>query len=145
MYTIANLIIQIFVNGLGTDTVAAWGTFAKIDAIYWMVVNSFGIAITTFVGQNYGAGKIQRMRKSVKVCLLMSYGAAILVSAALYGFAEPLYRLFTTCLLYTSLRMQILHLMMLLKKRLTKVGKLLLYRRIPPIHGSFAWTPALRK
>ena len=50
----------------------------------------------TFVGQNYGAGKIQRMRKSVKVCLLMSYGAAILVSAALYGFAEPLYRLFTT-------------------------------------------------
>ena len=36
------------------------------------------------------------MRKSVKVCLLMSYGAAILVSAALYGFAEPLYRLFTT-------------------------------------------------
>lgn len=96
MYTIANLIIQIFVNGLGTDTVAAWGTFAKIDAIYWMVVNSFGIAITTFVGQNYGAGKIQRMRKSVKVCLLMSYGAAILVSAALYGFAEPLYRLFTT-------------------------------------------------
>ena len=47
MYTIANLIIQIFVNGLGTDTVAAWGTFAKIDAIYWMVVNSFGIAITT--------------------------------------------------------------------------------------------------
>lgn len=83
-------------NGLGTDTVAAWGTFAKIDAIYWMVVNSFGIAITTFVGQNYGAGKIQRMRKSVKVCLLMSYGAAILVSAALYGFAEPLYRLFTT-------------------------------------------------
>ena len=96
MYTIANLIIQIFVNGLGTDTVAAWGTFAKIDAIYWMVVNSFGIAITTFVGQNYGAGKIQRMRKSVKVCLLMSYGAAFLVSAALYGFAEPLYRLFTT-------------------------------------------------
>ena len=75
MYTIANLIIQIFVNGLGTDTVAAWGTFAKIDAIYWMVVNSFGIAITTFVGQNYGAGKIQRMRKSVKVCLLMSYGS----------------------------------------------------------------------
>ena len=96
MYTIANLIIQVFVNGLGTDTVAAWGTFAKIDAIYWMVVNSFGIAITTFVGQNYGAGKIKRMRKSVRVCLLMSYTGAILVSAALYVFAEPLYRLFTT-------------------------------------------------
>ena len=52
MYTIANLIIQVFVNALGTDTVAAWGTFAKIDAVYWMVVNAFGISITTFVGQN---------------------------------------------------------------------------------------------
>ena len=67
MYTIANLIIQVFVNELGTDTVAAWGTFAKIDAVYWMVVNAFGISITTFVGQNYGAGKVKRMRKSVGI------------------------------------------------------------------------------
>ena len=96
MYTIANLIIQVFVNELGTDTVAAWGTFGKIDAVFWMVINSFGIAITTFVGQNYGAGKIQRMRKSVRICLIMSYSAAFLVSGLLYAFAKPLYSLFTT-------------------------------------------------
>ena len=73
MYTIANLIIQIFVNGLGTDTVAAWGTICEIDAIYWMVVEfRLVLLFTTFVGQNYGAGKIQRMRKSVKyVCLCL--------------------------------------------------------------------------
>ena len=92
MYTIANLIIQVFVNELGTDTVAAWGTFAKIDAVYWMVVNAFGISITTFVGQNYGAGKVKRMRKSVGICLGMSYAGAILVSGALYALAGPLYR-----------------------------------------------------
>ena len=96
MYTIANLIIHVFVNELGTDTVAAWGTFAKIDAVYWMVVNAFGISITTFVGQNYGAGKVKRMRKSVGICLGMSYAGAILVSGALYALAGPLYRLFTT-------------------------------------------------
>ena len=96
MYTIANLIIQIFVNELGTDTVAAWGTLGKIDAVFWMVINSFGIAITTFVGQNYGAGKTQRMRKSVRICLVMSYSAAFLVSGLLYAFARPLYSLFTT-------------------------------------------------
>lgn len=96
MYTIANLIIQIFVNELGTDTVAAWGTFGKIDAVFWMVINSFGISITTFVGQNYGAGKTQRMRKSVRICLVMSYSAAFLVSGLLYAFARPLYSLFTT-------------------------------------------------
>ena len=96
MYTIANLIIQVFVNELGTDTVAAWGTFAKIDAVYWMVVNAFGISITTIVGQNYGAGKVKRMRKSVGICLGMSYAGAILVSGVLYALAGPLYRLFTT-------------------------------------------------
>ena len=96
MYTIANLIIQVFVNELGTDTVAAWGTFGKIDAVFWMVINSFGIAITTFVGQNYGAGKTQRMRKSVRICLAMSYSAAFMVSGLLYAFARPLYSLFTT-------------------------------------------------
>lgn len=96
MYSISNLVIQIFVNKLGTDTVAAWGTFAKIDAVFWMVINAFGIAITTFVGQNYGAGKTVRMRKSVRVCLCMSYGAAIILSAVLFVFAKPLYRIFTT-------------------------------------------------
>lgn len=96
MYTIANLIIQAFVNELGTDTVAAWGTFAKIDAVYWMVVNAFAISITTFVGQNYGAGKVKRMRKSVGICLGMAYAGAFLVSGVLYALAAPLYRLFTT-------------------------------------------------
>lgn len=96
MYTIANLIIQVFVNELGTDTVAAWGTFAKIDAVYWMVVNAFAISITTFVGQNYGAGKVKRMRKSVGICLGMAYAGAFLVSGVLYALAAPFYRLFTT-------------------------------------------------
>ncbi len=96
MYTIANLIIQVFVNELGTDTVAAWGTFAKIDAVYWMVINAFGISITTFVGQNFGAGKVHRMRKSVGVCMVMAYVGAFLVSGVLYALAGPLYRLFTT-------------------------------------------------
>lgn len=95
MYTIANLIIQVFVNELGTDTVAAWGTFAKIDAVYWMVVNAFGISITTFVGQNFGAGKVRRMRKSVGVCMVMAYAGAFLVSGVLYATGRVL---FTVCL-----------------------------------------------
>ena len=96
MYCVANIVIQVFVNRLGTDYVAAWGTFGKIDAVFWMVVNAFSIAIITFVGQNYGAGKIRRMRKSVRVCLGMSYSSAFLLSGLLIVFAEPLYRLFTT-------------------------------------------------
>ena len=96
MYTIANLIIQIFVNGLGTDGVFWAEPVSNLVGGCACFFTMLATVLPSFVGQNYGAGKIQRMRKSVKVCLLMSYGAAILVSAALYGFAEPLYRLFTT-------------------------------------------------
>lgn len=96
MYSISNLLIQVFVNDLGTDTVAAWGTLGKIDALFWMVINSFGIAITTFVGQNYGAGKFSRMRKSVKICLVMSMASAVVISLVLMASGEYIYRVFTT-------------------------------------------------
>ena len=88
MYCVANIVIQVFVNRLGTDYVAAWGTFGKIDAAFWMIVNAFGISITTFVGQNYGAGQIRRMRRSVKDCLIMCYVSAVSMSILLMTFAE---------------------------------------------------------
>lgn len=96
MYNISNIVIQVFVNNLGTDTVAAWGTLGKIDALFWMVINAFAISITTFVGQNYGAGKYHRMRKSVRVCMTMSMvGSAILI-LFMYTCAPWIYSLFTT-------------------------------------------------
>ena len=54
MYSLSNIIIQAAINGLGTDTVAAWTVYGKMDALFWMTISSFGIAITTFAGQNYG-------------------------------------------------------------------------------------------
>ena len=63
MYSLSNALIQANVNSFGTDTVAAWTAYGKIDSLFWMVVNAFGIAVTTFVGQNYGAGCYQRIKK----------------------------------------------------------------------------------
>ena len=87
MYTISNLIIQASINSFGTDTAAAWAAYSKLDQCYWMIVNAFGLAITTFVGQNFGAGRIDRARKGVKVCLAMASGTTILLTAIylLYG------------------------------------------------------------
>lgn len=96
MYSVSNLLIQVFVNDLGTDTVAAWGTLSKIDALFWMVINAFSISITTFVGQNYGAGKFSRMKKSVRVCLGMSLVSAVAISSFLVFAGEFIYGLFTT-------------------------------------------------
>ena len=64
LFSITNIAIQSAVNTFGTDTTAAWSAYGKLDAIFWMVSTAFGIAITTFVGQNYGAGKMDRVRKS---------------------------------------------------------------------------------
>ena len=96
MYNISNIVIQVFVNNLGTDTVAAWGTLGKIDALFWMVINAFAISITTFVGQNFGAGKYHRMRKSVSVCMIMSMASSAVMIILMYSFAPWIYRLFTT-------------------------------------------------
>lgn len=76
MYSISNIIIQTSLNSLGTETVAAHTAFTKIDAIYWMISGAFSVSIITFIGQNFGARKFDRMKKSIKVCLLMDLAAS---------------------------------------------------------------------
>ena len=95
MYTISNICLQASINSFGTNTIAAWTAFTKIDNFYWMVCGAFGIAITTFVGQNYGAGKMERVRKSVKICLTMTFAASVLLSIIFITFAKPLLSIFT--------------------------------------------------
>ncbi len=96
MYTISNIALQDSVNAFGTTTVAAWTAYGKIDSFYWMIIGAFGISITTFVGQNYGAGKIDRVKKSVKTCLIMALSASAFISILFCGFGGQLLRLFTT-------------------------------------------------
>ena len=95
MYNVSNMIIQTSLNDLGTSTMAAYTAFGKIDAIYWMISGAFSVAITTFIGQNYGAGKYHRMKKSVTVCLFMDFIASLLVSILLLSLGEYLLRMFT--------------------------------------------------
>lgn len=96
MYSSSNVIIQASVNSLGTDTVAAWTAYSKIDAVFWMIVSAFGISVTTFVGQNYGAGKNDRVRKGVRDCMFMTAVSTVLISALLYFFGVYFYEMFTS-------------------------------------------------
>ena len=95
LYSISNLIVQRSVNGFGTTTVASWTVFARVDSVYWMIIGAFGVAITTFVGQNFGAGKIDRVKKSVSVCLWITMGSAAALSVLLFFACTPIIRLFT--------------------------------------------------
>ncbi len=95
LYSLSNIIIQTAINGEGTDTVAAWTVYGKLDVVFWMIINAFGIAITTFVGQNYGAGKTDRVKKGIRICLGMTLGATLVVSAILYLVCGGIYRFFS--------------------------------------------------
>lgn len=95
MYSSSNVLIQSGINALGTDTVAAWTAYSKIDSIFWMIISAFGISATTFVGQNYGAGKQDRVRKGIRTCVVMSFATTILISLVLYFFGIHFYSLFT--------------------------------------------------
>lgn len=95
MYALSNLLIQVPINNLGTDTVAAWSATNKVDGIYWSLIISFGVAIMAFVGQNYGAGKYDRMKASVRVCLKIALVVTVVLSLLLLFFARYCFRLFT--------------------------------------------------
>lgn len=94
MYSISNMIIQSALNKFGTDTAAAWAAYGKMDAIYWMISGAFAIAITTFVGQNYGAGKIDRVKKSIRVCIGMDLAVSVFMAVFLVLLRVPLFHIF---------------------------------------------------
>lgn len=95
MYSLSNMILQVAVNKIGTDAAAAWTALAKMDAIYWMVGGSLGTALTTIVGQNYGAGKMDRVKKSVNIGLGLYYAFSIVIVTVLMAFQRPLFSIFT--------------------------------------------------
>ena len=80
-FDLANVLIQSSINSFGDVTIAAWTAIGKTDSINWMICGAFGVAITTFVGQNFGAQKYARVRKSVWVCMAMAVPVVAGVSA----------------------------------------------------------------
>lgn len=95
MYSASNLIVQSSINSFGTDTVAAWTAYGKVDGIFWMIMGAYGVAITTFAGQNFGAGKYERIKKSVRICLGMAAFTSLALSAVVLMGGRIFFGLFT--------------------------------------------------
>ena len=95
-FDLSNLLVQSGINSFGEVTTAAWAAFAKADGLTWMVSGAFGVSITTFVGQNFGAQKYDRIRKSVWTCLSMSLATQLLISGFTLVFRVFILGIFTT-------------------------------------------------
>lgn len=95
-YDFSNLISQSSINSFGDVAGAAWIAYIKSDSIIWMVMAAFGAAITTFVGQNYGARKYDRIRQGTWVCMALCTGPVVLLCALEVVFREWILGIYTT-------------------------------------------------
>lgn len=91
----SNVIMQSSVNVFGSMTMAGFGAFIKIDGFNILPVLSLSLAITTFAGQNYGGGKIDRVKKGMWTTLSISIIYTIISGTMLYTFAPKVIALFT--------------------------------------------------
>lgn len=107
LYTVSNIVIQARVNLFGTDVVAAWTAISKLDGIFWLTMSAFGTAVMAFTGQNYGAGKIDRVRKGVWAGLGISIGLTAGICIPILTFAKSLIGIFTTDPVVMTLGLQL--------------------------------------
>lgn len=96
IFSFANIIIQSAVNSLGTTVMAASSAAYNLEIFSYYIMNSFGQACTTFVGQNYGAGKGDRCRKTLKLCLLQNIVSTAVISSVILLFSHQLLGIFNT-------------------------------------------------
>lgn len=95
MYTVSNIIIQSQINALGTEIVAAWTAINKLEGMFWLTMGAFGTTMMTFTGQNYGAGRMDRVRKGFWVGLAMSIGLTAAICIPILRYAWVLIRIFS--------------------------------------------------
>ena len=95
MYAVSNMILQTAVNTLGTVVVASWAMSGKVDGVYWAVAGAFGTAVMNFVGQNFGAGRLDRVKECTKTGMIIFTGITAVLSGLLLLLAKPLLTVFT--------------------------------------------------
>ena len=78
----SNVFVQAYINAFQSSCMAGWASYNRLDAFAWLPMMCIGMANTTFVGQNLGAGKIDRAKKGTKTAVLLAYaGTAVIVAA----------------------------------------------------------------
>lgn len=88
------LMVQSLVNSFGTAVMAAFAAGVKIDTLAYAPVQDFGNAFSSFVAQNFGAGKGERLRQGMKTACKMVVAFCVVISGLVFFLAEPLMKVF---------------------------------------------------
>ena len=107
----SNVFVQGYINYFGPDCMSGWTAYTKVDQLVILPVQSIAMAGTTFVGQNYGAGRMDRVRKGAGACMMIGVVLTASVGVLLYNGGYLLVELFTTDQQVQAISMDLLHFM----------------------------------
>lgn len=96
VFSISNIIIQIAINNLGSEYIAASAIALNYEFAAFFILSAFSQAATTFVGQNFGAKNIARCRQIMRYCVGMNFVVTGVICLAISYFAYPLSAVFST-------------------------------------------------
>ncbi len=88
------LMVQGLVNSFGATVMAAFTVAVKIDSLAYMPAQDFGNAFSTFIGQNFGAQKQERIKQGIRQAIKISFGFCLVISLIVFIFAEPFMTIF---------------------------------------------------
>jgi len=90
----SNVFVQSYINSFGSSCMAGWSVYGKIDQFGLLPMQSISLAITTFVGQNLGAGNVKRAKRGINIALLISIISTIILLTPIMIFSRELVWLF---------------------------------------------------
>ena len=111
-FSVSNMIIQSGVNACGPQIVAAYAVCGKCNMVLWLVLDSFALGATTFMGQCYGAGDIPRAKCSVWVAVAQCYAFTLPMGALILLFAPQISGIFTSDVSLLPDTLMFLHLLL---------------------------------
>lgn len=92
----SNTFMQRYINFFGSDCMAGWAVYTRFDQLTILPMVSICMAATTFTAQNYGAGKIDRVKKGIRVSSVLGFSVVLVISSILIIFARPLISVFNS-------------------------------------------------
>lgn len=92
----SNVFVQSYINSFGSACMAGWSCYNKLDTFIMLPMQSMAQAATTFVGQNIGAGKNDRVNKGTVYSILLTVGITAVIAVFLFVFASPATAIFTS-------------------------------------------------
>ena len=92
----SNVFVQSYINYFGPDCMSGWTTYAKVDQLLFLPMQSISLASTTFVGQNLGCNQVERAKQGVKQAIILAVASTVVLTIPVVIFAAPIVSFFNS-------------------------------------------------